>query len=333
MSSLATRLALACTLSAATLPGAGAAPMTALDLLRQFNVVVSGTGDFAADVGGRTVVGGTLVDGAQFYTQPGAADPSAFRGLTVYGNSTDRNAISVNNGGGATILGTAAGSFNLNGGGSLSVNGTGAPAPNPMPAFAPTFQTPLEAFARDLAGLSANSVWSPNGAQNSIIRASAGSGLAVFSITTSNLQSLKSFSLDLNGRDGAIINVTGNYNGKEDFLNARTLARDVIWNFVDASSVTLGREWGGTVLAANAAVENDAPVHGTLYARSVNADAAWWSAPFENAVPIVVGVAPGGVVAVAVPEPAGLALFGLGLLGLMAALCAGQRCRVPAAAG
>lgn len=305
---------LAIALALGVAAGAEAAPLTQLDLLRQFNLIISGNAEIDSDVGGRTVVGGNLTDGAQFFTQPGAADPSAFRGLTVYGNATERNAISVNNGGGVTVVGTASGSFNLNGGGGRSINGVGAPAPDPLPGFAATFGQPLAALSRDLAQLAANSVFVPDGSRDNVqIRASAGTGLAVFAIEASTLESLKSFRIDLNGRDGAIINVIGNYVGKEDFQNAQAVARDVIWNFVDATKVDLDRQWGGTVLAPGAHVENDAQVHGTLFARSLEAGAAWWSAPFANDIPSF-AAAPALVAEVA--EPGSLALFALALAGL-----------------
>jgi len=55
--------------------------------------------------------------GAAPRTRSSAAQASAFRALTVYGSSTTGQPLNVNNGGGVTISGSAAGIINLNGGG------------------------------------------------------------------------------------------------------------------------------------------------------------------------------------------------------------------------
>ena len=100
-----------------------AAPLSALDILDQFNAVVFGTFATTADVEGRTVVGGNMTRGATFNIAPGSAAASAYPALTVYGNQTGNGSYNVNNGGGMTIAGTNAGSFMLNGGGSATIGG------------------------------------------------------------------------------------------------------------------------------------------------------------------------------------------------------------------
>jgi choice-of-anchor A domain-containing protein len=289
---------------------ASAGTLTATDILKQFNVVTTGNLSTNSDIEGRTVVGGNLTGGATFYNNPGGAAASNFRALTVYGNSTVGNPININNGGGATIQGMAAGLINLNGGGEKSVNG--APAA-PLPNFSSTFTAPLQSLVTTLAGMVANSVLpgasTPGFPNNVPIKASAGTGLAVFSITTADLAKYASFSIDLNGRDGAVFNVTGgSYTGMANFLNATSVASKVIWNFTDATSLDFQRQWGGTVLARNAAVTNSTPIEGSLFAASYNGRGELHSRPFSATLPAG---------ATEVPEPAGLTLLLAGIFGLV----------------
>jgi choice-of-anchor A domain-containing protein len=289
-----------------------AAPLTANEILRQFNVVT--TGDFASssDVEGRTVVGGNLTSGATFFNNPGAADASAFRALTVYGSVTAGGPLNINNGGGANIAGTSSAIINANGGGGVT---TGAS----LPDFNQNFAQPLNQLSQQLGSMAANSALpvNPPGFPNNVpIQASAGAGMAVFALTTAELASYASFSVDLNGRDSAVFNVTGaSFTATGNFLNAISVARNVIWNFLDATALNFRVQWGGTVLAPNALVTNTTPIEGTLFAASFRGDGELHSQPFRGE--LTPPANPPGP-PTPVPVPMSLALLGMGLVGLMA---------------
>ncbi len=297
---------------------AAASPLTGEQILQQFNAVIRGDFNSPSDVEGRTVVGGNLTGGATFYNQPGAAAPSTFRALTVYGNVTPGNPINVNNGGGATIGGTNGRIINANGGGGVSTGAIGT-----LPGFQATFVDPLLALSESLAALAPNSLvplTAPGWPNNVPLTASAGSGLAVFNVTTAYLSSLASFTVNLNGRGAVVFNVTGtSFMANANYNNAVSVARDVIWNFVDATSITFNRQWGGTVLAPLAHVTNGTPIEGTLFANSYGGTGELHSQPFRGDLPDPeVPTVP----TVAVPEPSTLAILGAGV-----ALMAGVRRR------
>jgi choice-of-anchor A domain-containing protein len=100
---------------------AGAATLSASNILSQFNAVVFGNFSSTSDVEGLTVVGGNVTGGASFDINPASAAASAYAGLTVYGNETSGATFNVNNGGGVAIAGTNAGNLTLNGGGTAYV--------------------------------------------------------------------------------------------------------------------------------------------------------------------------------------------------------------------
>jgi choice-of-anchor A domain-containing protein len=194
----------------------------------------------------------------------------------------------------------------------------GSPVPA-LPDFQSTFVQPLMDLSQSLAAMSADSYlptsW-PGFPNNAPIQASAGTGLAVFDITTADLANLVSFQVDLNGRDGIVFNVTGaSYTGNANYNNAVNVANKVIWNFVDATSLTFNRQWGGTVLAPNAHVTNGTPIEGTLFANSYGGNGELHSRPFTPDLTPPPSPVPG----VPVPAPGALALFGFGLAALVGA--------------
>jgi hypothetical protein len=89
-------------------------------------------------------------------------------------------------------------------------------------------------------------------------------------------------------------------------FNGQAYAGSVLWNFYNATSINLGVEFGGTVLAPNALVQNSSPIDGTLVARNYAGTGELHYKPlgakgtaFVNSL----GSTP-------VPEPASLVLLG-----------------------
>lgn len=289
----------------ANLP-AQAAPLTATDILANFNAVI--LGDFTSnhDVEGRLAVGGNLNGGATFNLQPRGGALAGYGAVNVAGNVA-AGTYNVNNGGSVVVGGSNAGNFNLNGGGTLS---TGTPN-----VTLSEFLQPLSQLVGQLTALSANSVVAAADLNNVAFNAAPdAAGRAVFNVTTAALQSYRNLSVNLNGADTVIINVSGtSFVDTANFNASAEVNRHVIWNFYEANSLSFGF-WHGSVLAMGAAVTNFTPIEGTLVAASFNGGGELHDYGFAGRLSFT---DPGNPVSV--PEPASLGLLAVGLAGLVAA--------------
>jgi choice-of-anchor A domain-containing protein len=296
-------VALAAPVLVAALP-THAAVLTADDILKQFNAVVTKNFSTNSDVEGRLVAGNINNGGSStFYEKPNPLSaPSSFQGVNA---STVQNCpgCNVNNGGGVNFVTSNAGTFNLNGGGSVSQNN---------PAFAMSeFTTPLDALQARLAAMIANSNFTtPN--NNSLVFnvTPDASGTAIFDMTAAQLAGGPgdNYNITFSNETSAstiVINVTGNFTegGGENFNGDAYLNSHVIWNFEDATGVSV-KFWHGAVLAGDASVTNSSPMEGFLYAENFTGRGELHDFPFQ------------GTVSGAVPEPSTWAMMAIGFAGL-----------------
>jgi choice-of-anchor A domain-containing protein len=302
--------ALAVAVSVFSCAAARATPIAASTILQDFNTVIFGNASTQADIEGAAVVGGNF-SGATMYNNPndgGAVTlPSGFNALTVYG-STYGNSMNINNGGSAYVAGNHGQQTNFNGGGSFSYT-----AP---PSSISDFQSSLTSLSTQLSQLSANSslVMPADGSTNGVqFNATPGAnGVSVFNINASQLSSFASFVMNLNGSSSIIVNVSGSsvtLNGND--TSGVTGANNIIWNFYQATSLNIGTQLGGTVLALQAAVTNNNQIDGGLFAQSWTGNGELHSYTYTGTLP-----GSGGTTVVATPEPASLALLGAGLSAL-----------------
>lgn len=268
-----------------------AAPLSASQILTQFNAVVSNDFSTPSDVEGR-VVTTNLNQGATFYNNPrGAASSFGAINAINIGNF----GANVNNGGSVNYQVGNAAHFNMNGGGTISQT----------PTFVMSdFSTPLNALSTQLSGMAANSTISSNDPNNFTFNVNGGTnGTAVFDLSSALLSSAANINFS-GSANTIIINVSGAaYHSNANFNDNSNLKSHIIWNFADATSLQFG-SWNGAVLAGNATVSSGSQMQGFLYAKNFAGYGELHDYAFAGTLPLTS----------AVPEPSTYAMLGAGLV-------------------
>jgi choice-of-anchor A domain-containing protein len=114
--------------------------------------------------------------------------------------------------------------------------------------------TSMTELSYQLGQQTANSTLSISGNRGTFNAQPGANGVAVFNITAANLDSIGEIQFNRNGADTVIVNVSGsNVTLNDNFLGGTAnLGEHVIWNFTDATDLTLTTAWGGSVLAPKA---------------------------------------------------------------------------------
>jgi choice-of-anchor A domain-containing protein len=123
---------------------------------------------------------------------------------------------------------------------------------------------------------------------------------------------LGEFMFRLNGASTVIMNsdvATASIHANFLEGSAQKIGSQVIWNFHDATSLAIGSQFGGAVLATNALVTNTADIEGGLFARELDLRAQVHVQPFTGNVDFLSPVPEPSVVAMIM---AGLAVLGVG---------------------
>lgn len=311
-----------------------ALPLTALETLQQFNLVVLQNANSTSHVDGRTYVGGA-VNGGIYASHSSAMTNSNYAGLTVGGSASN---LQVNNNGavvggsisnftvnqgqsavmgaaangnfnGSAYVAGAAANVNFNGGG--RVNAPTATMQTGINASGSTnFGQVMDTLSNQLSLLaSTGSSVIINGNKATFNAVADANGLAVFDLTQIDTQlfSLGEFQFNLGNALTVLFNTDNtDYNFSTNFLggSAALLGTKAIWNFYNAQNITINNQFGGVILATDAALTNKQNIEGTVIVESLNQQGEIHYQKFGGSLPQTSQV----------PEPSILLLVALALV-------------------
>lgn len=224
---------------------------------------------------------------------------------------TPANHVNVNANGGSIYVGQTVGSgsnANANGGGQLHT-GSSEPASH-LPGIAgeaSDMKQTLSSYSGYLNSLKPDSTVSVVSGTAEFNAVAGANGVAVFNVSDASILNAGQFqftagsdvsSIIVNVTLSGLLDITTNFVG-----DISSLANKIIWNFTDASGITINRDFDGSILALLANVTNNQDIEGTLIAKSVIQNGE------VHDIGTVQGVLP-------TPLPASLPLFAAAFIGL-----------------
>lgn len=301
-----------------------------------YNTFVFGNANLSySDIEGRTAVGGNL--DLKGYTVALKAPSSTTPNIVVGGNLTmnggDLRAATIVGGNADIISAGVYGNLYVNGNvnlnnmslyGELTYKGTFTHPSWLNPTSHPNVTTPLPIdFAAAAAYLKSQSSYlgglSPTGTDGPqysslLLKNTTPGDVAVFDITASQLAGRSEVLLQALANQMVVINVHGtdvtfpNFG----FQFGSTNKQEVLWNFVDATSLKLDGSFVGSILAPLADVKLAwGNIDGTIIAKSLTGSTQMNNYPFINDLN-----PPVTTTAVSTPEPSSLLIFSVLALGM-----------------
>ncbi|MGO8763964.1 MAG: choice-of-anchor A family protein [Limisphaerales bacterium] len=258
-------------------------------LLSQWSVVTSDNLELVNDIQGSAYVGGDVTVPNSFNVATGSSSiPQSAVSLAVVGNIDNGGNLQVN-GGSVVAGGTIDRTINMNSGGTYTQNDPAGLPASPVGA--------ITAASQYWSTLTANSSTSVANNGQLDFNCQAGSSLAVFNISAATMfgSGYQGFTLiPATATGDVIINIEGSsvdWNNGSFFSEFNTPYWDshVLFNFYDATSVTLSGLIGGYVVAPNANVTEGNNIDGGVMAKNLTVnsevDLPAWDGDLPN-VPV-----------------------------------------------
>jgi choice-of-anchor A domain-containing protein len=223
------------------------------------------------------------------------------------------NGVSFNGGSGGAYVAGSATSTNFNSGKVTNLAGDAKLQSALDAATSTDMRAVLTGLSSQLAALSATSAVNLQGSKAVFTAVADASGRAVFNLNGSfgaQVLGASEFEFNLGSASTVVFNsdlssvvvganfLGGSANGK--------LANAAVWNFNKATSVTINNNFGGSILAAQAAFKNMADIEGSVIVDTLNGSGAQ----------IHLYGFTGNLATQKLPEPASLALAGVALVGM-----------------
>ncbi len=306
---------------------------TGIAALQEWNVVSFNNFTSSNHVDGRVFVGGNFTsNNMNILGNNTAASNYGTAALTVAGNANLQGA-NINLAGGVDVGGNVSGNFNMNGNPKLvEYGGTSTAFANNTtftdlgPSFTNTLNSQkadliasLTSLSSNLAALSNTGGVSVGGDQNNQMITVSGSGLQVLNWSEAMFEGNQNQQLQITmpGNATLVINVAGT--DIDMNRNFNTFANDerVLFNFYEATTIDLNRQFSGSVLGVFADIigGNSGNIDGSVVGKSVvqNANGEIHANNFQGDLSSVGGG--GGPVVAPEPETWGMMLLGFGLIG------------------
>ena len=240
--------------------------------LSEWSVVTSGDLMMVNDIQGLSYVGGNVTVPNSFNVATGSGSiPKTTVSLAVVGNINNGGNLQVN-GGSVVAGGTIQRTVNMNSGGTSTAND-----PAGLPASPIATITSASQF---WSTMTANSTTFKNAGGQLVFNCAAGANVAVFDITAQQMFNggFQGFVLAPTNTTGTVlINIAGSVadwttgNFASEF-NTTAWNSKVLFNFFDATNVTLSGLIGGYVVAPNANVTVGNNIDGGVMAKNLTVD-------------------------------------------------------------